>query len=61
MLEHTLTHTSIFMYVLAYFPVVVRVFIYPNLIVICVPSLIEIAPGVPELCLSGVIYHQILH
>jgi uncharacterized membrane protein YoaT (DUF817 family) len=30
-------------------------------IVICVPSLVEIAPGVPELCLSGVIYHQIPH
>jgi hypothetical protein len=35
-------------------------FLYKH-IVICVPSLIEIAPGVPELCLSGVIYHRILH
>jgi hypothetical protein len=29
--------------ILAYFPGVARVFIYPNLIVICVPSLAEIA------------------
>jgi hypothetical protein len=28
---------------LAYFPGVARVFIYPNLIVVCVPSLAEIA------------------
>jgi hypothetical protein len=32
-----------FYYLLAYFPGVARVFIYPNLIVICVPSLAEIA------------------
>jgi hypothetical protein len=30
-------------------------------IVMCVPSLVEIALGVPELCLSVVIYHRILH
>jgi hypothetical protein len=30
-------------------------------IVICVPSLVEIVPGVPELHLSGVIYHRIPH
>jgi hypothetical protein len=30
-------------YILAYFPGVARVFIYPNLIVICVPILAEIA------------------
>jgi hypothetical protein len=35
---------------LADYPVVARVFIYPNLIVICVPSLAEVARGVPELC-----------
>jgi hypothetical protein len=29
--------------IIAYFPGVARVFIYPNLIVICVPSLAEIA------------------
>jgi hypothetical protein len=28
---------------------------------LCVPSLVEIAPEVPELRLSGVIYHQIPH
>jgi hypothetical protein len=33
----------IYSYILAYFPGVARVFIYPNLIVICVPSLAEIA------------------
>jgi hypothetical protein len=32
-----------FIYLLAYFPGVARIFIYPNLIVICVPSLAEIA------------------
>jgi hypothetical protein len=31
------------MSILAYFPGVARVFIYPNLIVICVPNLAEIA------------------
>jgi hypothetical protein len=42
---HTHTHTSIYIYIdiLAYFPGVARVFIYPNLIVICVPNLAEIA------------------
>jgi hypothetical protein len=35
---------------LADYPGVAWVFIYPNLIVICVPSLVEIARGVPELC-----------
>jgi hypothetical protein len=29
----------VFIYILAYFPDVARVFIYPNLLVICVPSL----------------------
>jgi hypothetical protein len=32
-----------FYYILAYLPGVARVFIYPSLIVICVPSLAEIA------------------
>jgi hypothetical protein len=41
-------HTAPFIYLrfillLAYFPGVVRVFIYPNLMVICVPSLAEIS------------------
>jgi hypothetical protein len=35
-----------------------KVYIYITLYInidICVPSLVEIAPGVPEICLSGVI------
>jgi hypothetical protein len=44
MLEHTHTHTHIhfYRYRLAHFPGVALVFIYPNLIVVCVPSLAEI-------------------
>jgi hypothetical protein len=41
---HTHKHTYILVYsysVLAYFPSVARVFIYPNIIVICVPSLAD--------------------
>jgi hypothetical protein len=37
------SNTSDFIYILAYFAGVGRVFIYPNLIVIYVPSLAEIA------------------
>jgi hypothetical protein len=33
----------LYLFKLAYFPSVARVFIYPSLIVICVPSLTEIA------------------
>jgi hypothetical protein len=41
---HTHTQTYIFIGIrLAYLPGVARVFIYPNLIVVCVPSLAEIA------------------
>jgi hypothetical protein len=32
---------GVFIYLLDYFPCVARVFIYPNLIVICVPSLVD--------------------
>jgi hypothetical protein len=44
---HTHTHTHIhpFIYILYIY----KIFIYIH-IVICVPSLVEIAPGVPELC-----------
>jgi hypothetical protein len=37
------TSSAFFIYILPYFPGVSRVFIYPNLIVICVSSLAEIA------------------
>jgi hypothetical protein len=47
---HTHTHPLLYIYRLAYFPCIVWVFIYPNLIAMCVPSLVEIAAGVPELC-----------
>jgi hypothetical protein len=56
--KRTYTHSYIYIYIYI-IHIYVR-FLYKH-IVICVPSLIEIAPGVPELCLSGVIYHRILH
>jgi hypothetical protein len=54
----TNAHTPIHIYIYNIY-LYIR-FLYKH-IVICVPSLIEIVQGVPELCLSGVIYHRILH
>jgi hypothetical protein len=50
----TNAHTAIHMY-----NIYIR-FLYIH-IDICITSLVEIAPGVPELRLSGVIYRQIPH
>jgi hypothetical protein len=54
-LAHYKRYPGIFYQTNAHTPI--HIYIY---IVICVPSLVEIAPGVPELCLSGVIYDQFL-
>jgi hypothetical protein len=53
---HTHTYTYIHFYIYRYINKIL-IHTYRHML----PSLVEIAPGVPELRLSGVIFHQIPH